>query len=228
MADAVNPGAGTPAPTVVPDGAPTPTGNAPTGDESANPSKRDWADNAKAIRDVKAQNQQILERLASLSPASPPAAGNAPAKNEPSAPAADAALAEVRELRRTLDVKDAMLSAGVTDSKARRLIELAVKAENPSDVGAFVTDYAAVLAKAAPVPATPTTPAAAAPPASPGRTDTGAPGVRPDAPLPDNPNKVPIETWKALSPEKRRAHLDSWLAKGNSTNWMKGQGPKPK
>ena len=205
MADEVTTTAPVVTATPAPDGQVTPqTVATPAGsDEPAQPSKREWADFHRTQR-------QILEQLkANATPKqeAPPVAKG----TEVTPPAANGAMSEVAVLRREMAVKDACLEHGITDARQRRLIDLAIKAENPPDVAAFVAEHAASLK-----PATTAAPTTTDPPKTP-TVNTGAPGTT--QPILDaDPNRIDPAVFAGLPKEEQRKRLDAWLGSGNRKN----------
>lgn len=203
--DPNTPGGGADAPTVTPTPAVgSTTTTAPvTTTEVAAPSKGDWAGFQKTLREQTQLIASITEKLNTL--------GAPAAKTEPAKPADASALAQqVADLNRRISIRDALASAGVTDPRVAARVERVAKAENPSDLGSFVTEFLADFVPAKPAAAAAIVPVA--PPAAP--SNTGPPAASPaGAQLPENPMHWPPDVVRKLGTEAVRKALDEYDAK---------------
>lgn len=194
--DPTNPGGGADAPPAT--AQPPAASSIPATEETAAPSKGDWAGMAKSMRTVAETLPSLAARLEALEK------GKAPAT--PAAPAAPAdAMAAVEEMRAELALRDAFDAHKVAaDNPLRDLIKAAAKSARPTDLAEFVGKYAGLGARAPAAGAAPITP-----PASP--SNSGAPAATPtSAALPDNPLAWPAETVRALGPVKFREALSAY------------------
>jgi hypothetical protein len=140
-----------------------------------NISKEEWLDFRREVRN----------KLASPTEQPKPTPGGV----APAAAPADAAMARVNELEFKMAIKDAIIAGGVSDPKLAKLIEQAARAERPTDMTAFVAEYASVLPRTPAVTAPTTIPAPVVVAPS---TNTGPPAPTITAPgLPANPAAWP-------------------------------------
>jgi peptidoglycan hydrolase-like protein with peptidoglycan-binding domain len=204
--DPQNPGGGADASTVTP----TPTVGSTTTTapvvqtEVAAPSKGDWAGFQKTLREQTQLIASITEKLNSLGGPAKPA--------EPAKPADASALAQqVADLNRRISIRDALAAAGVSDPKVAARVERVAKAENPQDLGAFVSEFIADFVPAKTVAAVPVSAPVAAPIAP---SNTGQPAPSPaQAQLPENPTQWPADVVRKMGPIEFRKALDAYDAK---------------
>lgn len=208
MSDENQGGAQAPAPTATnadATAAPTTTDKTPTGDEPAAPSHRDWNAMTQNLREVKKQLAEVLAQK-------PPE----PKAEKPKAETTDekyAALeSQLKEMKRTAELKESYADLGIKPGPGRELIEMAVKAANPENVREFVEKYAATLV------AQPAATAPAAPQKPKVTTDTGAPAVDPKNTIPDDLRYMPVEVWKGMTPEERRKRWEKFSGQGAHSN----------
>lgn len=185
--DEVAGGAAPPAAAVV---APT----APAAPEAAQPSKQEWVDVHKTLRELATGLKAVTEAV------KPKEQAKADSKPDTSADLA-ATNAKIDAMVFENNLIRAMAKAKIADDHpAYELIEKVAKAEKPTDLAAFIARYASL---AQPVPVVP----AAAPVVPPiAKSDTGAArATTTDAGTPDgHPFKWPPEVIAKMSPEELR------------------------
>lgn len=199
--DPTNPAGGADAPPAP--AQPPAASSTPVTEETAAPSKGDWAGMAKSMRTVAETLPSLAARLEALEKGRAPAS---PSSTPMGAAGADA-MAAVEEMRAELALRDAFDAHKVAaDNPLRDLIKAAAKSARPPDLVEFVGRYAGLgVARAPAAPA----PAPVTPPASP--SNSGAPAATPSvAALPDNPLAWPAETVRALGPVKFREALSAY------------------
>ena len=210
MADEPN-GAPDGAPVVPTPPAPTPPAPAPVpvppSDEAANPSKRDWANAQKELRDVTKKLDTVMAAIA----------GNGKPTPEPKPTPADTS--EVAVLRKEIAFRDAISDSGLPVSPAlRKRLQEMYKSASPDDAGAWLAEVAADLGIKKSDPAAP--PAAPVPPPqAPPSPNPGAPALKPNL-TPDGRNlhQADGQAYKALPLDKRKELATQFLQSGGHQN----------
>lgn len=125
----------------------------------------------------------------------------------------------VAALEFKLAIKDALADHGISDPKARRLIEDAARAAKPEDLSHFVESYKDLFpAKSAAATVSPVNQVAA--PSAP--SNTGAPAGAGGGTLPSNPLEWPQEVINRTPPVEFKAALDNYFGGGRGHNPYKG------
>ena len=174
---------------------------APSLDEAAAPSKRDWAQSKQDQREIKAKLEQMTQLLASLKGGNAPAPEKAKDSSAPVDTGSTNVLAE-------LAFRDAMDEHGITDVTHKKALRRLFSAERPPDVGSWLLDAVETLGitrKAAAVTEAPK-PAAVPPIAS---SNTGAPVGGTKTELSANPWEWPKEVVDKMSPAEVHAAVEA-------------------
>lgn len=132
--------------------------------------------------------------------------------------------AELHQMKRTLALKDAFMTIGVTNPSHREALEKMVVVDKPEDIGKYVSEKVSAMfpkpveAPKEPVAETKTPPVTVATAQPVGRSDTGAPGGAASTSLPDDPTLIPPDVWRSFGSKERRERYERWLAKSGMGN----------
>ncbi len=188
-------------------------------EESAQPSKDEWVQFRKDIRELKGLLKDPNKGRTSQEPASEPAKAKPATDAQASTGAGDAVTARMDALERNLALERAFNQSQITDVKSQDLIRRAFQSENASDIPALVAEYAPSIKPvtvAAPVTTTRT-----APTQVPNVSNTGAPSATQPV-LSFNPNEIDPQVFKSMTPEEQQKRVKEWLGSSNRSNPHRG------
>jgi len=196
------------------------TGQRKVGEEAAAPSHRDWNATAANIRDTNTKLDKLAGSLETLvTTLGKGVVQEPPAVKQDKSDGGDAlealraevaaSRAEVATMKRDAALSAALLEHGITNADVRGLIASAVKADNPSDVGAFVAKYAPAFKPAADAGKGKDVAAKAeTPPLPAGTSDSGASGAAAKSVIPNDILAIEPDAWKQLNPEEKRRRYE--------------------
>jgi hypothetical protein len=195
--------------------------NAAPSDEGLR-NKQEVVEMRKELRSIGKGLSDLIAALGQRTPAQSGEPKPEPAKAKPGEATDVAALqAQVESLARRSALSEALAAHGIKPGSSAADLLAKVSEGRKADE---IAGLAEMVAKMAPAPTQATTPTN--PPATTaqptGRTDTGPPGVSPTTSLPENPNKADPAVLRAMSPEKRKAYVEGWVATGGNINWLRG------